>query len=257
MLLALCCLGCDMKGMIYPAPRVEVGAPPSGFEETTLVLEDGSSIVVWRSTDDRGGPMLLFFHGNGENLETLKWSGLYDQLAAFGQPVVIDYPGYGRSGGRPSEARLKAAAEAALTAVDAESGGRPVVVIGWSLGAALAIHLAATRAAQVDALVALSPWLSLPEVASGHFPRWLVSVGLDEAYDSQTAVAAVRCPTLILHGRADRIIPAHHGETLAAGVDGARWVAVDRAGHNDLLGEAIVWREIGAFLEGLRQDGTV
>jgi len=49
-------------------------------------------------------------------------------------------------------------------------------------------------------------------------------------------IPAVSCPSLVIHGTADRIIPVGHGERVyAALADPKEWYAVEDAGHNDLL----------------------
>jgi hypothetical protein len=195
---------------------------------------------------------MIFFHGNGENLETMKWAGLYEQLAALEVPLlVVDYPGYGRSTGQASEESLKSTAEMALRWTRERYPLLPVVPCGWSLGAALAIHLAAVEPREIQGLVAISAWTSLHEVASSHFPGWLVSVGLREKYDSLSAVLLVDSPALVIHGTGDRIISVDQGRRLAAQLKNVDWVAVEGAGHNDLLTFAVVWQEVDDFVSGL------
>lgn len=249
-----------MRSLIYPAPSVPVGAPPPAYEEVVLRLDNGSQVVGWHRplSQPSGRPAMIFFHGNGENLETMKWAGLYEQLASLRVPLlVVDYPGYGRSTGQPSEESLKSAAAAALKWTREQYPSRGLVPCGWSLGAALAVHLAATMPTEVDGMVAISPWTSMDEVANAHFPRWLVSVGLRERYDSLDAARLIHSPALIIHGTVDRIIPVDQGQRLAASLKTARWVPVEGAGHNNLLSFSVVWQEIDSFVSGLRTPGGV
>lgn len=236
--------------MIYPAPPVRVPSPaPPPLEE--VVLDAGGVRVVGWLQAARSGvrPLVVYFHGNAENLETLRQSGLYDEFSRLGADLLaVDYPGYGRSAGAPSESANIAAAEAALAWAVNRRPAR-LVVAGWSLGAAVAIQLASRHPGEVDRLVLMSPWSSLGELARQHYPAFLVGAFLREGYDSVGAASAVRCPTIVLHGGADSIIPADHGERLARALGGrARLVNIAGAGHNDLLGEPQVWRELGAFV---------
>ncbi|HEX4962020.1 MAG TPA: alpha/beta hydrolase [Thermoanaerobaculia bacterium] len=243
------------RQMLYPAPPVAVPSPPPApLEEVALDLATGDRAVAWAWDDPGlppGAPRVLFFHGNGENLETLRWSGFYDELRRLGVPfLAVDFPGYGRSSGTPSEEGLMATGDAAVAW--ARGSGRPVVACGWSLGAAVALGAAARHPEGVNGLIALSPWTTLAEVAVGIFPAVAVKAMLRERYDSRAAAREVRVPALVVHGELDDLIPVTQGKEIAGALAGpARWVPVPRTGHNDLLGRPLVWQEIGAFLASL------
>jgi pimeloyl-ACP methyl ester carboxylesterase len=123
------------------------------------------------------------------------------------------------------------------------------IACGWSLGAAVAIQLAARHPESVDRLILLSPWSTLRALAGEHYPAFMVGALLRERYDSLAAAASIRCPTLLVHGEADTIIPMHHGEALARALAArGRFVPISGAGHNDLLGASEAWAQIAAFL---------
>jgi pimeloyl-ACP methyl ester carboxylesterase len=248
-------LGCGVRGLLYPAPPVAVPSPPPApLVEVRLAAPGGEPVVAWAGASSSPvAPVVVFFHGNGENLETMRQAGLFDDVAALGVAfLAVDYPGYGRSGGEPSEAANLQAAGAALDWARESHPGRPAVVFGWSLGAAVGVQLAALRPQEVDALVAVSPWTSLAEVARAHFPAWLVRAALRERYDSRAAAAGVRCPVLVVHGELDSIIPAAQGRALAVALGTrARFVSVPGAGHNDVLAAPAVWSEVRGFLARL------
>ncbi|MGH9465644.1 MAG: alpha/beta hydrolase, partial [Thermoanaerobaculia bacterium] len=191
-----------MRALLYPIPAVPVpGEPPAGFEEVVLRSAAGDRLHGWhRPASDPGRPAVVFFHGNGENLGTLARSGTLEELSKLGaSALVLDYPGYGRSSGRPSEEGIVAAGAAALDWLTAQHPRRPLVAMGWSLGAAVAVQLAATGD-DLDGLVVLSPWCSLEEVARAHYPGWMVQLFLRERYDSLSAAGGVRAAILVLHG---------------------------------------------------------
>jgi pimeloyl-ACP methyl ester carboxylesterase len=242
---------------LYPAPGVAVPSPPPApLEEVVLDLSTGERAVAWAWAEPGlppEAPVALFFHGNGENLETMRWAGLYDDLARLGVAfLAVDYPGYGRSTGSPSEEGVMATGEAAVTWARRRHPGRPVVLCGWSLGAAVAIPIAARHPEQVRGLIALSPWTSLAEVAAEHFPGFLVKMLLRERYESLAAARRVRVPALVIHGDLDDLIPAVQGQRIAEALAGPkRWVPVPGTGHNDLFARSEVWREIAAFLRSI------
>ncbi len=249
---ALALSACTVKQMLYPAPPYRVPSPPPApFAEAVWTLADGTPIVGWAggTAAARGAPAAVFFHGNGENLETMRLSGLYDELDRLGIAwLAVDYPGYGASSGSPSEAALVEAAQGGFDELSRRFPGRPRVVCGWSLGAAVAVQLAADRAVEVDGLMLLSPWTDLPSLAGDHFPGWMVSLLLRERYDSLSRAPDLRGPILVVHGREDRIIPVTHGRRLVEALPGARYLEVPGAGHNDLLGRSEVWTAMGEYL---------
>ncbi|MDX1643053.1 MAG: alpha/beta hydrolase, partial [Thermoanaerobaculia bacterium] len=214
--------------MLYPIPAVPVPSPPPPpLEEVGLEVERVGRQVAWHrpfaeAADDRG-PVLLLFHGNGENLETLRRAGVLAAFDDLGRPyLAIDYPGYGQSAGSPSEPHLLAGGRAAAAWMRQRYEGRQIVPVGWSLGAAVAIQLVAGGEAQ--GLVAISPWTSLEAIGSDHFPAWLVGLVVRERYDSLAAAPRVERPALVIHGERDRIIPVEHGRRVAAALPEARWV---------------------------------
>lgn len=245
--------------MLYPAPAWPVPSPPpSPLEEVLLPLGGGGDATVvawaWEAPGGSEAPAVVFFHGNGENLGTMHRSGLYEELMALGVHfLAVEYPGYGRGGGRPSEGSLVAAGRAGWRWLRDRHPESPHVVLGWSLGAAVAIQVAAAAESSgetVDRLVLLSAWDDLPSLASHHFPSWLARLALADRYDSRAVAGEIRAPTLLVHGIRDRIIPIIHGERLdTAFADGvSRFVGIENAGHNDLLGVRDVWRVLGGFL---------
>jgi pimeloyl-ACP methyl ester carboxylesterase len=245
------------RQILYPAPPVTVPSPPPApLEEVWPELSTGGRICAWAQQDPAlppQAPVVLFFHGNGENLETLRWSGLFDELGGLGAAVLApDFPGYGRSPGVPSEEGLLTTGDAAVAWARQQHPERPLVVCGWSLGAALAIATVDRHPEEVRGLIALSAWTTLAEVAVKLFPEFAVKMMLRERYDSRIAARRIRVPALVVHGEHDDLIPVTQGQEIASVLGGAaRWVQVRGASHNDLLAHREVWEEMARFLSDL------
>lgn len=193
--------------------------------------------------------VVFFFHGNAEVCTNMD-----DAAAIFhrcGAALLsIDYRGYGWSTGQPSLLKLCADAEECFVASQpvleaAGCGGAPRVAMGRSIGATCAVHLASHQAASIQGLIVDSGLMSikgLPMVQM--FATQLlgpqaaqVIQGVQEPFDTLGKMAAVGCPTLIMHGNRDEIVPVAQShachERCASNQKVLRnW---ELAGHNDVF----------------------
>jgi uncharacterized protein len=237
--------------MIYPAPPVAVPEkPPAAFTRPVWDLE----IDAWLYEPERPGAkqVMLYFHGNGENLETLRQSGLLQELQQFQIPfLAIDYPGYGRSKGRASEDSILRNSAGAVKWLQSRFQDDLIILCGWSLGASVAVQTA-QQTGKANALIAMSTWTSLRDVAVLHFSEWLIGFALKERYDALEAAKDITCPVLMIHGELDDLIPASQGKKVAAAMKApVRWILLPSVSHNDLLSQPVVWKEIATFLQAL------
>ncbi|HYL22201.1 MAG TPA: alpha/beta hydrolase [Gemmatimonadales bacterium] len=235
--------------LAFPAPRAPVPDPQrvgvTNGERVELVSGDGTKLVGWylkpvdASTNlhhpPPSSPGLLWFYGNGENLAAI-WPVVREFQPPGTALLVVDYPGYGGSGGRATEAGLHAAADAAyaMLAARPDVDPRRIYVYGRSLGSAVATYTAAHH--PVAGLVLESPFTSARAMARHLYailPRFTVMLELDNLAN----VKRIHCPMLVFHGDADRLVPTAMGLAVAAAAGGeggpAEVVLIPGAGHND------------------------
>lgn len=239
-------------------PRAEEGRVGARCEDVWLAAEDGVRLHGWFCAPHaagRGGALepvatdraVLFFHGNAGNISHRR--DIVESLAALPANVfVIDYRGYGRSEGSPSEQGLYRDARAAwehLTRARGFAAGR-VVVFGESLGGAVAVDLAAQ--VQPCALVLQSTFTSIADMAAEvmpFVPRFLIRTKMN----SLEKMARVRSPVLVVHSPADEIVPYKLGRRLyEAAPEPKRFHEIENAPHN-------LAHDIGgaAYYEAVRQ----
>ncbi len=199
------------------------------YEDVAFEAEDGVTLHGWFLPAQAERGTLLFFHGNAGNI-----SHRLDSLRIFHDldysVFIIDYRGYGRSEGRPSEEGLYADARAAWDYLVSERGIDParIVAFGRSLGAAVAACLARER--RLGGLILESGFTSVPDLGADLYP-WLPVRRLARLeYDARACVAEVDVPVLVVHSPDDEIIPFHHGEALAEAA-GAELLRI-RGDHN-------------------------
>lgn len=204
--------------LVYVAQRGVVETPTHrgvAYEDVWLTADDHVRVHGWFVPADKPRATLLYFHGNAGNISgRLEAIMLYRRLGL--NVFIIDYRGYGKSEGEPSEAGMYRDAEAAWRYLTDARGIAPqqIVIYGRSLGGGVASHLAAQHRA--GALVLESSFTSLHDAAAGVYPWLPVHWLLRYRYPVQENLARVAIPVLIMHSRADELIPFAHGERLYA-----------------------------------------
>lgn len=156
-------------------------------------------------------PVLIFSHGNGELID--QWLGEFDEFRRWGLGVLlVEYPGYGRSEGSPSESAIQAAL---VNAYDVIIGRQDVdqsrmVGYGFSLGGGAICALARER--HLAALILQSTFTSLRIFAHRYvMPEFLIR----DPFDNASALRRFPGPVLVLHGLSDEVIPWQEGQKLA------------------------------------------
>ena len=221
------------------------------YHDVSIETADGVTLHGWFIAGRRS-QVLLFFHGNAGNishrLESIR------QFRSLGLSVlIIDYRGYGQSGGKTTEEGIYRDAEAAWRYLTEDRGmaSSDIVIFGRSLGASVAARLAAQQ--QPLALIVESSFTSVPDIAQELYP-WLPARRLSRfSHATRDYVREVRCPILVVHSRDDEIIPFHHGEKIFASANEPRSFLALRGGHNDafLRDERSYIEGLGSFLTGL------
>jgi fermentation-respiration switch protein FrsA (DUF1100 family) len=250
----------EQQSMYYPTRDIvrtpsDAGLP---FESVVLETPDGETLHGWWvPSGGPDAPVVLFFHGNGGNV-----SHRLEKLAVFrdigADTLIIDYRGYGRSSGTPSEQGIYRDARAAyqwLTTTRRVDPDR-IVVYGESLGSAVAVHLAAE--APMGGVVVESGFTSVTDIAQKRLPFLPVQWILKHKFDSLEKVPRINAPLLILHSRQDELFEMSHPERLLAAAESPKRLVEMQGGHNDAyLVSADTYRDaLARFLADIRSVPT-
>jgi hypothetical protein len=218
-----------------------------GFARAEIAAEDGTLLRIAYAEGRPGAPSVLFFMGNAGALSIFEpW--LAAHRAAGRGVAALEYRGGGGNPGRASEARLKADAVAAFDWLRARGGG-PIYVHGFSLGAGLAIHVAARREAAGAILEAPFAQACRLMARASLLPACRLPV---QRWDSLADVPGIEEPVLLLHGDADRQIPIGESELLFAAFASegraARLIRFGGYGHSNLTASPDYAKAIAEFL---------
>ena len=241
-------MGLFERAFIFYPERQLSGIPSDEgmeYQDVTLQGSDGMTIHGW-FIPGSGKAVVLFFHGNGGNIShRIEKTRLlfHPEIAS----LMIDYHGYGRSHGKPSE---KACYLDALTSweylvQERHFESNQIILFGESLGGAVAVDLAARK--DVGAIILESTFPNIGVVANRFFPG--LSVFLRRKFDSLSKISKVHVPLLILHGDEDELVPFQLGWKLfEAANEPKEFFTIKGAHHNDSY-------EVGgeAYLQAIRQ----
>jgi len=218
------------RRLIY-FPGGAPGIPPEGWTAMEVRTADDLALSGWFNAGDGAGPVVVVFHGNaGTRADRI---ALGSELVEAGLGVLLtDYRGYGGNPGSPSEDGLRLDARAFVEWVAAEHAQRSLVLFGESLGAAVTVAVA--NEYPPHAVVLRSPFTSLPDVASVHYPMIPVHAMLWDSWQVAEEIRGVTAPVTVIAGTADDIVPFEQSQAVfAAAPNPADWVAVTNANHND------------------------
>lgn len=239
--------------LFHPEPlpadyRFDLDHPGQRVDEVRIPVPDGEIHALhFRQPAARG--LVFYLHGNGGNLATWTINADFYRQQNF-DLFMLDYRGYGKSRGRiTSEAQLHADVRAAWNAVAPTYAGRPVVILGRSLGTALATRLA--RDVRPDLLVLVTPYTSALELARQHYPL-VPSALVRYPLRSDTLMSDVASPILLIHGTNDDLTPlAHSQKLLALARSPVELRVIDGAGHDDIHTFAAYRSGLAAQLQDL------
>jgi alpha-beta hydrolase superfamily lysophospholipase len=228
------------RAIFYSRP--DRSRTPPGALDLAIPVAPGVELGARFHPRDAASPNILLFHGNGEV------AGDYDEIAADYRGagvglLVVDFRGYGRSGGEPRFSSMISDARASFAGARAELGGHgfagPLFVMGRSLGTHCALELAALHGAELAGLVI--------ESGSGELERLVRFAGLDPREPAVAALIerhleklrSIELPLLVIHGERDEMIPQADAHALLErlGSKRKRLELIPGAGHH-----ALWWR---------------
>ena len=209
------------------------------------IARNGVMLNGWLVNIGQPGAV-VYFGGNAERIEDRRAD--FAQWFPHSSTYLVPYRGYGASEGTPTEADILEDALAVFDQVQARQPGAHIVVIGRSLGSAVASYVASKR--PVAKLVLVTPFDSMANVAQAHYPwlpvRWL----LQDKYDQASYLQKYHGPLLVVRaGRDDVVPPARTDQLLAALPHAPQVLNLPNADHSSVAVDRTYAQTLSAFVE--------
>ena len=226
--------------LIFRTAAARADTPPSfPYEQIDVPRSDGLRQFAWRierdgaaeGEDDRQ-TWVLFLHGNASTVASRMNVKHYTRLRELGLNVLAaEYRGYNGLAGVPTEAGVVADARAAYDYLRTHEGvpAERLVIFGWSLGAAVAVELAATVAAR--GVVLEGAPASIVDIGQERYPLFPVRWIIRNPFNAIDKVSAIRAPLLFLHSRDDIVVPFKEGRRLFDAAPSPKTFVEVRGGH--------------------------
>jgi uncharacterized protein len=233
------------RKVLFPAPEIRPSAIRPREVTQVWLTPGGERVEAWYlpPADPPKVPAaaLIYFHGNAELIDFLPYD--FNGIRRRGVAVLlVEFPGYGRSGGSPSQTSISATALAAYDWLSSQPlvDRHRLVAYGRSMGGAAAAILGAHR--KPAAIVLESTFTSVRSFAHRF---WVPEFAVLDPFDNVAAIKMYAGPLLVLHGKDDRLVPVDHAILLAQ-ASRRSVLHLLACGHNDCDRP---WTLVEAFLE--------
>lgn len=222
--------GCTSLSSLFFYPQsVWISTPADAdveYQDVWLKASDGTGLHAWwmpaQSTQTDSNVMLLYLHGNAENISSHSHS-IYWLPKNGVSLLALDYRGFGASEGKALMPDVLQDIEAAVVWMKQTYPDKELMILGQSIGSALAINFVAQAAEKYDikALILDAPFTGFPAVArsamSSNIIGWIIwpfTVLVPSRWDPIKQVADIDLPVLIMHSAKDKVVPYKQGKKL-------------------------------------------
>jgi pimeloyl-ACP methyl ester carboxylesterase len=213
------------------------------YEDVMIETADGEKIHSWLMCQEQNSgkvPTLIYFHGNAGNMgfRLENSSKMYFKTGI--NILTMDYRGYGKSTGTPTEEGLNLDADAVLAWAlqHPKLQGSPIVLFGRSLGGAVAVSLAHRNPDKISAIVVENTFMSISAMVDVLMPAvaFAKNLVLRIGWDSLALIQELKCSILFISGDSDELVPPIHMKELYDRATGAvfkDFYSVSGGTHND------------------------
>ena len=216
------------------------------FEEINIAFKENNvSIVRFRPGTKRNG-IVLFYHGNMKNVEH------YEKYPAFFlnynyEIWMIDYPGFGKTTGKRTEATMEQQAMLMYNMVSKEISSDSIIIYGKSFGTGVASYIASNK--NCKQLILETPYYSIYSLARYYFPVYPVNLMMRYWFPVHHYLEKINAPVFIFHGTKDEVIPFKHSTWLKKENKNIELISIEHGKHNDLSSFKLYQTKLDSLLQ--------
>jgi alpha-beta hydrolase superfamily lysophospholipase len=254
--------GWGANALLHPWRKAPPAEPSLPHENVTFTGDGGVRLEGWifRSAAARRRGTVVYLHGVGDNRGSSV--GVARHLTPRGFDVVAyDSRAHGQSGGEACTYGFYEKRDLARV-LDQLPGGAPFMLLGNSMGAAVALQTAADEP-RVAEVIAIATFSDLRTAAIQRAPFFASRANIDEAFhlaeaqghfkvDEVSPVAAaprIACPVLLIHGADDHETPPAHSQRVYEALHAPKQlILVPKANHRNVL-RPDVWNDIDGWID--------
>jgi hypothetical protein len=217
----------------------------NSFEEVNLTAQDGAVLNGVHFKLEKPKGVILYFHGNAEDIS--RWGTIVQPFLDFNYEVLlVDYRGYGKSGGKRTSKKLYQDAIDWYAYAKGLRNQDEIIVYGRSIGCTFATYVAAN--ASPKKLILETPFYSLKSIVDDRFPFLPTSILLRFQLPTYKFIGDSQCPIVFIHGTEDQVVPYENGLRLFEKAKNASLVTIEGGEHNNLANFEEYWQAIETHL---------
>jgi pimeloyl-ACP methyl ester carboxylesterase len=214
------------------------------------IESNGATLPVWDiATQQATGAAAVFVHGWGQSridmlARIAPWPDLVSRI------IMFDLRGHGDASPAPGTSNLGVNESQDLLEVLRAIDDGPIVLVGYSMGAVIAIETAAMESPlreRIEGVVAFGPYDDFNTSLRGRltvagyptrpitdFALFLLRFAGLRHRPLTPSAARLQCPLLVMHGERDRVVPIAHGKRLAEAAPQGTLRSIANGAHLDL-----------------------
>ena len=204
----------EINSILFPAPPPNYSISEFGQDLIWIPKqsENFSIPCLLLQSEELSNKILIFFHGNAEDLKSSYELGDLFRTVLHINVLAVEYPGYGLYKAKSSEKIMFQDAECVYEFVKTRFGfsSKDIFIFGRSIGTGPATYIA--RHKRIGCLLLMSAYTSIKAVVKNF--GWGLSHIIKERFKNIDNIKHISCPTFLVHGKKDKLIPYTHSQQL-------------------------------------------